>query len=115
VVAYHPVPCRLGVMGETAPFSHDQHLYFAWPGGGWRRVETPECSQIALGHGQRLSADPFALTPPSGARERGFSVRCWLHMPASFLGSSTPTVARARRCQITDAAGAPNTLKDHGT
>jgi hypothetical protein len=57
------------MMGEAALFSSDQHLDLVWPRVGRRRVETPERSQIALGHGQRLATDPLALTPPSGARE----------------------------------------------
>jgi hypothetical protein len=74
-------PMWLAVMGKTALLSGDQYLYLLWPRVGRRRVETPERSQIALGHGERLPTDPFALTPPRGAREEGLGVRCWPHSP----------------------------------
>ena len=105
VVPHPPVPCLPGVMGETMPFSRDQHLYLVWPSGGRRRVETPECPQIALGHGQRLAVDPFTLALPSGAREGGFRVRCWPHMPRVLPWVVKPTVAPARRCQIPRGCG----------
>jgi hypothetical protein len=54
----------------------NQQLDLAWPSIGWCRIETPERSQIALGHGQRLATDPFTLTPPRDAREEELGVRC---------------------------------------
>jgi hypothetical protein len=68
--------------------SPDERLDLAWPSVGRRRVETAKRSQIALGHSHRLAAQPFALTPPSGARDGGFSARCWPHMSRLSLGSS---------------------------
>jgi hypothetical protein len=90
----------LAVRGETALLSSDQHLHLARPSVGRRRVETPERSQIALGHGQRLATDPFALTLPSDAPEGVFGARCWPHMPVSLLWLRELAMTHARRCQI---------------
>jgi hypothetical protein len=80
----------VGVMSETAAFSREQHLYLAWPSGGRGWFEMPECSQTALGYAQRLAADPFALSPPSGAREAaGFSITGWPHVGRASLFDSS--------------------------